>query len=401
VFSRHPLINAICWDYFCAGYQTEDIIKISVDGAPTDGIIARRFVTPDDAPRVFWRLYRAWFTPSHAQVTSWKVDILHHVRQIHTSYEEDEHPIFTMKGGIVDAMAAEFPLSSEALRVAFEEKGLDNACEIYESLLDSQEHQQNTVKIIDWREPWRGNDFHVIEYCVRLLEDYRTTLVDVVAGGESELTLDTVAAQIATSAKSVVTKELRMWSMVANPVHENFQSRMTNLNQVVFWDNPHVQTLTNYEEETRIVREAVQLIVMYADLDPDKGINPAIDIVNQAAHGKDWSSGLFGDVVSTLHTYDRPMRDQPWAREHTTWQDGRIETNNYNKLIELVHRVPRLESLGVHELGELTPSGEEEVIAQIAPFEKREGAVKPANEIDFTTYALIAGAAVGLMYNFS
>ena len=75
VFAQHPLINAICWDYFCAGYQTEDIIKLSVYSSPGNSIIARRFVTPDDAKRVFWKLYRTWFTPSHSQVTSWKVDI--------------------------------------------------------------------------------------------------------------------------------------------------------------------------------------------------------------------------------------------------------------------------------------------------------------------------------------
>ena len=59
VFSKHPLVNAIMWDYLCAGSQTEDIVSESFDGPhgiASDGMLRQRYVTPDDAPRVFWKL---------------------------------------------------------------------------------------------------------------------------------------------------------------------------------------------------------------------------------------------------------------------------------------------------------------------------------------------------------
>ena len=310
VFSKHPLVNAIMWDYLCASSQTDDIISDSFDGphgSASQNMIRSRFVTPDDAPRVFWKLYRTWFTPSHAQITRWKVDILHHVRQIHEDYNANEGAIFSMEGGIVDAMEEEFPQTQEALRTAFEESGFDNACEIYESLLDDHDNQQALVKIIDWREPWRTHDFHVIDYCIRLLSDFRHGLIQEVAAGVADMTVDTVLDQVARSARGVETKELKFWTMVANPIHDNFQIKMTNLNQVEFWANPHVQTMTNFEDECAMVREAVQRIVMYADLDPDRGINPAIDMVNDDSRGKEWSRDMFGHMIQTLHSFDRPM----------------------------------------------------------------------------------------------
>ena len=210
------------------------------------------------------------------------------------------------------------------------------------------------------------------------------------------MTVDTVLNQVARSARGVETKELKFWTMVANPIHDNFQINMTNLNQVLFWVNPHVQTMTNFEDECALVREAVQRIVMYADLDPDRGINPAIDMVNKDSRGREWSPELAAHMIQTLHSFDRPMSDEPWTKQGTTWVDGRMETNNYTALIQLCARVPRIETLRDESRGwQGTPLGELEEITEIAPFQLKKG-VKDVKGTDYTTFAIMATAAVGL-----
>jgi hypothetical protein len=209
------------------------------------------------------------------------------------------------------------------------------------------------------------------------------------------MTTDSIMKQVREGARAVETKELKHWTMVANPIHDQFDVKMSNLNDVQFWENPHVQTLTNFEDECTIVREAVQRIVMYADLDPDRGINPAIDMVNEDAHGKEWGRELFGHMTQTLHSFDRPMSSEPWTKQGTTWEDGRLETNNYTTLIGLVSRVPPLPQLRAGSRDwKGTPLGED--IPEIFPFEAKK--VKKdvkETETDYT-YALIAGAAAGL-----
>ena len=151
--------------------------------------------------------------------------------------------------------------------------------------------------------------------------------------------------------------------------------------------------MTNFEDECAIVREAVQRIVMYADLDPNRGINPAIDIVNEDAHGKEWGRELSAHMNQTLPSFDRPMSSEPWTKEGTTWEDGRMETNDYTALIQLCKRVPPLPQLRAGSRDwKATPLGED--IPEIFPFEAKKEVKK--TETDYTTYALIAGAAVGL-----
>jgi hypothetical protein len=289
------------------------------------------------------------------------------------------------------------------LRTAFEERGLDNACEIYESLLDDHDHRQALVKIIDWREPWRTHDFHVIDICIRLLSDFRTARVHEIAEKVGDMNVDWMLEQVAGNAKFVETKELRYWTMVANPIQEKISgTNFKNMNEVLFWENQHVQTMTTYVDECEKVRDAVQRIVMYADLDPDRGINPAINMVNTELRGKDWEHGMLGDMVQQLHRLDRPMRDEPWKKEGTTWVDGRIEANNYTALIQLCKRVPRIETF--RDGARATPLGEQEDIAEISPFEGKQDIAEIApfeakpdvKDTDYTTYALIAGAAVAV-----
>jgi hypothetical protein len=102
-------------------------------------------------------------------------------------------------------------------------------------------------------------------------------------------------------------------------------------------------------------------------------------------------------MIQTLHSFDRPMSDEPWTKQGTTWVDGRMETNNYTALIQLCNRVPRYDMLraGSREFVEATPLGEVEDIPEIAPFQLKKD-VKETEKTDYITFAIMATAAVGL-----
>ena len=344
-FHKHPLYTAIKWYYYFKRDQTDMILEAALRGPRfSEGIVARmnlklnrRLVLVQDAPQVFWQYWIMWMCPSMAQITQWRLDLIGHVVRIMQAYQGryTDEPIFRCSPQLIDAMKKEFPDRAELLQRSLESK-FGSPIEQYTDLLTGQEglkwQSQNTY-IIDYENPNKDNLFHVIELCVRLLTEFLLNRRQELL--EDKISHGGIMKQVKTDAGTF--PGLQFWVTVAAPLNpDNFP--LINLNKIKFWTDPYVLTLVEHAGSFPDVRNLIQCIFVYSDVDPVIGLIPALHEVNNSVTNKQWKNEY--ENISALHRAVKPMMENPWLRHNTVWESGLISQSNYNILKVLLSRVP-------------------------------------------------------------
>ena len=340
VFANHPLVNAIMWEYFCDGERGRAVIEEAFFG-PSERIVSviqRRRRIPAGAPTQFWKLYQKWMAPSEKQISDWSLDLVHHIIDINRTYSKADEVIFTALPELVTAMGAEFPDARDGLQRA-SVKGFERAAEVYRGLLEGR--QAARVVIIDPARPNRNDRFHVIHVCVRMLSNWTVDRRAEYRSNKSAAKgmLDRIENHQCTTAA------LQFYPLVGEPIHRSLpETGRVGINQQDIWNDPGMQSLVAYPDEFAEVRNEVQRIFMYSDVDPANGLDQAIHRMNTRIHKTEYSDTPY-ESVGSLHL-ERPMKDFPWRRENSEWDNGMISATNMDLLKPLLSRVPTSDQLG-------------------------------------------------------
>ena len=340
-FHKHPLYKAILWYYFFKQDQTDLILEFAMHGSmnrqDTRRInlkSRRRLVKPQDAPAMFWQYWILWMCPSFQQISQWRIDLVAHVVRIMQAWKGQytDETIFNCGQELVSAMGKEFP-QEDIFQRAYDSKW-GSPLEMYQGILEKKgsQWQSTTTYTIDYDNPNKDGMFHVIELCVRLLSEFQQSrLHDMLKG---TLPVRDVLFQVKRDAAAY--PGLQFWPTVAGTLIIIPGDKL-NLNRKMFWTDPYVLTLVNEPRAYPKVRELIQLMFVYSDVDPAIGLIPAIGEVNSTANGHTWKKEL--DIIGGLHTSVKPMMDNPWTRQDTVWENGVIDEVNYNLLKLLLSRV--------------------------------------------------------------
>ena len=272
LFAVHPLKHAIMMDYFCNGERNatlgmETLFGITQEGdsTPIFNEAARaRYREPKDIPVQFWELHQRWNCPSMKMISTWRLDLVTIVFSLLDSYgRSSTDPVYQLLNsklpGLVGEMKKEFPDAEGGFDRVFQQTGFQNVRDLYRSQLDTRNFQAARVYYVDPGRPNQHKLFNVINYCVRLLIECRTTIQEGV-GGQDDVKREFVEQAIAIG-ENVQTNELKLWPYIAQDL--NAPDRKVNLNTEQFWQIPMVETLVQFPEETQAARELVQLMFLY------------------------------------------------------------------------------------------------------------------------------------------
>jgi len=342
VFGQHPLFNAIAWDYMLNGIRSEFVIKEAFYGPSDQGLVEyaqARKRRPIAVGPQFWMLYAQWMAPSYQHIAQWRMDILTHIETINEEYDRKDEPIFTKHDLIVEEMKKEFPQRVEAFNAAFESGGLKAAIDIYIGYLKMGRWVTDTTYIMDPARLNRDRYFNVINFCVRLLTDFLTARRQ--EGPERGAEQSEEIVQLAMEQQKILTEPLVFWPLIAHKL--NWTEKNMNLNTFGFWQDERVQTLITYALSVEPVREAVQRIFLYGDVNPHIGLDPAINEINKQIFGQRWTNEY--QHIGLLHTTQKPMVSNPWRHKGSDFQNADFNRENFEVLKILMMRVPKISEM--------------------------------------------------------
>ena len=406
IFSTHPLKNAIMMDYFCNGERNAALgleTLFGITKEPTFIEAARaRYREPKDVPVQFWELHQRWNCPSMQMISTWRLDLVTIVFRLVNSYgRSSTDPVYKLLNsklpGLVGEMKKEFPDAADGFDRVFEQTGFRNVQQLYRSQLDTRSMQAARVYYVDPGRPNQHKLFNVINYCVRLLKECRTAIIEGV-GGQDDVKREFVEQAIAIG-ENVQTNELKLWPYIAQGL--NVKERTVNLNTEQFWQIPMVETLVQFPDDTEAARELIQLMFLYSDIDPSTGLDAAIEEEVHNTQHQDW---VEVEGTNYWHTSQRPMKDQPWQKANSLWQDGSISRGNWEMIKEFLRQIPRVEMVyrqkGLRHDGELKYAGLQatfpgplELRPSVEYFEERAKVdTIPAKETNYLPF--LVGAAV-------
>ena len=348
VFSKHPLYNAIMWDYFCNGDFGAEIITQAFYGidkaiAP---ILATRLKTPEAQVVRFWELYAKYMIPPKNLVYAWHSDLLEEIVRLRGTYggERHEEPpqedVFTRGRDIVDAMCRTFPDKETELReIAGSQggrgslQGFGGCVKFFLSLFTDDETRNSNLM------------FPVLEVCVRQLTQFtqnrreETRAHQAIMPDGKDFLGDLLKEGGAT----------RLYTAYYPILGTDLRERITIKNRALrrdFWSDASIQTLlydaVRYDEE----RWAITRLIMYSNIDRANGIGPAMDRVNEAFNGIETLDSRIIEMGTELHKSE-PMSSVPWRCEGGDFPaDSGMEQNNYDLLEVLIFRIPSLDHTG-------------------------------------------------------
>ena len=346
IFRNHPLYFAITWDYFCNGDVGFQVTKQAMFGFTNDGqinqIVVARMRQPSQVPRQFWTLHQKWFNPSMSQITDWRIDMVQHVLSIIKAVSGEEQLLAAINNALpelVNEMKKEFPDSADDLDRVFQSSGFPNTAIVYFRLLDTSQYRAATVYSIDKSHPNGDKLFFVITYIQQYMREFQTGLREMI-GGNDEDQRQWIELSLS-MAEQIKTPELKSWACLACDINPT-RLQTVDLNQERFWGIPEVQTLTNYPESIDVMREELQLMIMYSDIDPPSGLNWAIAEQSRRVANKDYEE--LRDI-GLYHTSVAPMKNEPWRKTNTNWQNGNITSGNWEMIKVMLRQVPRIETI--------------------------------------------------------
>ena len=349
VFSRHPLWNCITWDYYCSGDFSDRVVGEAFYG-PDEGhaqniisVIRNRHRTPEAQVANFWQLYGTYMAPSEETTKGWVNDLLMEILDLRQTYgpakgEEPPHEdVFTRGADLIQAMAREFPDETAALNDASDRGGLEAAVSYYVDLLPDG----NTVRVIDWQNPFENNRFHVLSRCVRQITQFTQNR-------RAESSRDTIPQEGKDFLKRILQASGRggqrpprfymyYYPIVGTDLNEHLKNQYRVIKRDV-WGRAEMQEVIHNVQKYANVREALTRLLVYSGIDPGRGIDILIDRCNEEVDGKEWSPGLFRDMEER-HT-EHPVSTIPWRCEGSDLPEHKLERVNFNLFNTLLDRVP-------------------------------------------------------------